>query len=68
MSWLINSMTTEFGENYMLNPTAKEIWDATRDTYSCKENDAEMFEIESCLRGLKQDDGSVTHYFSTFNR
>lgn len=30
MSWLINSMTNDIGENFLLYGTAKEIWDAAR--------------------------------------
>lgn len=67
MSWLINSMTTEIRDNFLLSPTAKDIGVAARDTYSCTENDAELFEIESRLHELKQDDESVTHYFSTLD-
>ncbi|KZV46133.1 hypothetical protein F511_29095 [Dorcoceras hygrometricum] len=50
MSWLINSMTPEIGENFLLYPTAKDIWDAAREAYSCKDNSAELFAIEQRLR------------------
>ena len=32
MSWLLNSMTNETEENFMYYKTAKEIWDAVRET------------------------------------
>ena len=32
MSWLINSKNIEIGENFMFYGTAKEIWDAARET------------------------------------
>ncbi|RVW95345.1 hypothetical protein CK203_034218 [Vitis vinifera] len=38
MSWLINSMTNDIGENFMYYGTAKEIWDAARETYSNIDN------------------------------
>lgn len=38
MSWLVNSMTTEIGEPYMLANTAKEIWEASRESYSKVDN------------------------------
>lgn len=47
---------------------AKEIWDATMDTYSCKENTAELFEIESTLQELKQGDALVTQYSTSLAR
>ena len=34
MSWLINLMTNEIDENFLLYSAAKEIWDAARETYS----------------------------------
>lgn len=34
MSWLINSMTPEIGENFLLY-SIKDIWDVARETYSC---------------------------------
>ena len=34
MSWLINSMTNDIGENFLLYATAKEIWDAAKVAYS----------------------------------
>ncbi|KAK6129039.1 hypothetical protein DH2020_037219 [Rehmannia glutinosa] len=52
MSWLINSMTTEIGENFLLYSTAKEIWDAARDTFSSTDNTAELFQIENILHDL----------------
>ena len=65
MSWLINSMTTEVGENFLLFRIAKEIWEAARDTYSSTENSSELFEIETRLYDLRQEESSVTQYFNT---
>ena len=68
MSWLINSMTNEIGENFLLYGTAKEIWDAVRETYSSSENTLELFEIEAALHDLRQGDLTVTQYFNTLTR
>ena len=65
MSWLINSMTNEIGENFLLYGTAKEIWDAARETYSSSENASELFEIEAALHDLRQGELTVTQYFNT---
>lgn len=56
MSWLINSMTHEIGENFLLYGTAKEIWEAARKTYSSSENTSELFKIEAVLHDLHQED------------
>ena len=38
MSWLINSMTNEIGEDFMYYGLGKEIWKAKKESYSDKEN------------------------------
>ena len=43
MFWLINSMTNDIEENFLLYGTAKEIWDAARDTYSSSDKMAELY-------------------------
>lgn len=51
-SWLINSMTPEIGENFLLFATAAEIWEAAKLTYSIVDNTSELFETESVLHEL----------------
>lgn len=68
MSWLINSMTNEIGENFLLYGTAKEIWDAAKETYFNFDNSSELFAVESILHDLRQGDLSVTQYFKTLIR
>ena len=64
MSWLINSMTTEVGENFLLHRIAKEIWEAACETYSSTENTSKLFEVETQLYNLKPGDMNVTQYFN----
>ena len=54
MSWLINSMNNDIGENFLLYGQAKEIWDAAKETYSSSENTAELFQIEIILHDFRQ--------------
>ncbi|RVW60619.1 Copia protein [Vitis vinifera] len=68
MSWLINSMTNDIGENFMYYGTAKEIWDAARETYSNIDNTSAIFEIKSILQDLRQGDSTVTEYFNILSR
>lgn len=68
MSWLINSMTNDIGENFLLYGTTKEIWDAAKETYSNNENTLELFEVESVLHDFRQGELTVTQYFNTLNR
>ena len=68
MSWLINSMNNNIGENFLLYKTTKEIQDAARKTYSDSENTIELFEIEGILHDLHQVDLLVTEYFNLLTR
>ena len=68
MSWLVNSMSNDIGLDFMYYDTAKEIWDAAKETYSDKENTSELFEIKGILHDLRQGELTVTQYFNTLNR
>ena len=48
-SWLINSMKPTIGKTYMFLPTAKEVWDAVRETYYDEENASQVFKIKARL-------------------
>ncbi|KAL8101714.1 hypothetical protein AgCh_033561 [Apium graveolens] len=68
MSWIINSMEADIGQTFLFYKTAKEIWDAAKETFSDSENAAEIFEIKSQICNLCQGDLTVTQYFSTLTR
>ena len=68
MSWLINSMTNEVGEDFMFYKTAKEIWDEAKISYSDKDNASEVYEIKSFLHDLRQGDLTVTQYFNALTK
>ena len=60
MSWLINSMTNEIGENFLFYGITKESWDATKETNSSFERTLELFSAESILHELRLGDSCVT--------
>ncbi|RVW89138.1 Retrovirus-related Pol polyprotein from transposon RE1 [Vitis vinifera] len=64
MSWLINSMNNDIGENFLLFGTAKDIWDAAKETYSSSENTSELFRLNH-LHDFRQGEQSVTQYYNT---
>ncbi|KAF7811459.1 Retrovirus-related Pol polyprotein from transposon RE1 [Senna tora] len=68
MSWLINSMDLEIGQDFMFFASTAEIWKAAKESYSDVENTAELFEIKGALHDLKQGELSVPQYFNTLNR
>ncbi|KAG6480145.1 hypothetical protein ZIOFF_063623 [Zingiber officinale] len=63
MSWLINSMDNEIRENF-LRQFAKDIWEATKETYSHSDNTSELFEVELNLHDLRQGE-LLTQYFNS---
>ncbi|RVW49858.1 Retrovirus-related Pol polyprotein from transposon RE1 [Vitis vinifera] len=63
-SCLINSMKPSIGKTYMFLPTAKDVWDAIRETYSDAENASQIFEIKTRLWQMKQGDREVTEYYT----
>ncbi|RVW34590.1 Retrovirus-related Pol polyprotein from transposon RE1 [Vitis vinifera] len=67
MSWLINSMNNDIGENFLLFGTAKDIWDAAKETYSSSENTSELFRLNQ-LHDFRQGEQSVTQYYNTLTR
>ena len=64
MSWLVNSMEPDVGRTYLFLPTASEIWEAVKETYSNFGNAGQLFEIKTQLRKAKQGEKSVTQYYT----
>ena len=52
----------------MFYKTAKEIWDAAKETYSDNKNTSDLFEIKGLLNDLRQGESTVTQYFNILNR
>ena len=48
-SCLINSMKPTIGKTYMFLPTAKDVWDVIRETYSDAKNASQIFELKTRL-------------------
>lgn len=68
MSWLLGSMTPEISNSFMLHPTAASIWQATKEMYSKRDNIAELYELESQLKDMKQGDQTVSGFFSSLSQ
>ncbi|WKA05071.1 hypothetical protein VitviT2T_023056 [Vitis vinifera] len=45
----INSMKPAIGKTYMFLPTAKDVWDAIRETYSDAKNASQILELKTWL-------------------
>lgn len=68
ISWLLNSMISEIGDNFMLYETAREIWEAVWESYSNHDNTSTIFEVESFLHELRQSEMNVTQYYNFLTR
>ncbi|KAH9716025.1 protein kinase domain-containing protein [Citrus sinensis] len=64
MSWLINSMEVSIGRMYLFLPTAKDVWDAVRETYSDLKNSLQIFELKTRLWQTRQGDRAVSEYYN----
>ncbi|KAI0527064.1 hypothetical protein KFK09_002660 [Dendrobium nobile] len=62
MSWIWNSMTPEISDTFMFLSTAKDIWDAARQTYSKARDAAQIFEVKVKVGSTKQESKTVTEY------
>ncbi|KDO40572.1 hypothetical protein CISIN_1g042697mg [Citrus sinensis] len=49
MSWLINSIEVSIGKTHLFLPTAKDVWDAVRETYSDLKNSSQILELKTRL-------------------
>lgn len=63
MLWLWSLMLPEISDICMFLETAKEIWDAIRQTYS-KVDAAQIYEIKTKILAAKQGTQTVTEYSS----
>ena len=54
MAWLWNSMTSEINDTCMFLATAKDIWDAIKQTYSKARDAAQVYEIKVMTIAAKQ--------------
>ena len=55
VSWLIDLMNVDIGENFLLHEIAQEIWEAARETFT----------IELIFHDLRHGDLIVMQYFKT---
>ena len=49
MSWLINSMTNDIGENFLLYETAKDIWEAAKEAILVSKIRLNYLRLRACL-------------------
>ncbi|CAJ2644120.1 unnamed protein product [Trifolium pratense] len=66
IAWLVSTMETGIGKPYMILPSAKDVWEAAKETYSDIQNASQIFGLKSRLWHAKQGDRNVTTYYNEF--
>lgn len=56
-------MVPEVSNTFMLYQTAAEIWKATKEMYSKRDNVSKLYELEAQLKDMKQGDQTVSKFF-----
>ncbi|CAJ2657582.1 unnamed protein product [Trifolium pratense] len=64
IAWLVSTMETGIGKPYMFLPSAKDVWEAVKETYSDIQNASQIFGLKSRLWHAKQGDRNVTTYYN----
>ncbi|XP_073224569.1 uncharacterized protein [Cicer arietinum] len=62
--WLLSNMESTIRKSFMFLPTAKEVWEAVKETYSDIQNSFQIFDLKSQLWHAKQGDRDVTTYYN----
>ncbi|KAI3470208.1 hypothetical protein Pfo_026871 [Paulownia fortunei] len=65
MSWLWNAMVFEISDTVMFLTTAREIWEAIKQTYSKKDDATQVYEIKVKLAAMKQGNKIIIEYANT---
>ncbi|XP_019056073.1 PREDICTED: uncharacterized protein LOC109115911, partial [Nelumbo nucifera] len=63
-AWFINSMDPVVGKPFMFLPTARDMWEAVRETYSDLDNHSQLFELNTRMWKLQQGQCEVTAYYN----
>ncbi|CAJ2662733.1 unnamed protein product [Trifolium pratense] len=64
IAWLVSTMEPGIGKPYMFLPSAKDVWEAVKETYSDIQNASQIFGLKSRLWHAKQGDRNVTTYYN----
>ncbi|KZV52593.1 hypothetical protein F511_24790, partial [Dorcoceras hygrometricum] len=64
MAWITNSMEPSIGRTYLFLPTAKDVWEAVRETYSDLQNSSQIFDLKTRLWNSKLGQKTVIEYYN----
>ncbi|KAH6764438.1 hypothetical protein C2S51_015687 [Perilla frutescens var. frutescens] len=68
ISWIIQNMEPTLANNYVQFKTARGLWKSLSTTYSVKRDSTQIFDLTIQANSLKQGQGTIEHFYSTFQR
>ena len=67
-SWLLDAMTKEIRSLFLRLTTAKEIWEAVKQTYSVDQDASRVYQLHCEEISVRQNGGSIISYFGTLQK
>lgn len=67
-SWLLDAMTKDVRSLFIRLPTAKEIWETTKKTYSVSQDASKAYRLYCEISSVRQNGGSVITYFGKLQK
>ncbi|XP_058184500.1 uncharacterized protein LOC131301980 [Rhododendron vialii] len=67
-SWLLDAMTKDIRSLFLRLSTAKEIWEAVKNTYSVDQDASKVYQLHCEVFSVRQNGGSVISYFGKLQK
>ncbi|KAG5552479.1 hypothetical protein RHGRI_010533 [Rhododendron griersonianum] len=67
-SWLFGAMTKDIRSLFLQLATAKEIWEAVKQTYSVDQEASKVYQLHCEIISVRQNGGSVISYFGKLQK
>ncbi|KAH0637164.1 hypothetical protein KY289_037079 [Solanum tuberosum] len=67
ISWILNLLSKEIGDNVIYSKTAKELWDSLENRFG-RFNGAKLYHLQKELSGLVQANNDIAGYFTKLKR
>jgi hypothetical protein len=67
-SWLLDARTKDVRSLFIRLPTAKEIWETTKKTYSVSQDASKAYQLYCEISSVSQNGGSVIAYFGKLQK
>jgi hypothetical protein len=65
MGWLLNSIEPHIADSFLLQETAKEVWDSLKELYGERNTTARVYQLQQEISKCTRDDKPIHVYLST---